>query len=173
MGKLDRHEHERLARLMDTRAKRGLETRPGLVRNDDADRWLRDHDPDYFGPKVTDERRRPVRATADLLASFVDVDVATAHRDAKVIYFVQAESGGPVKIGSSHIRGLQTRFDALQSGHPERLVLRRLVAGNIRIERALHRYFAELRVRPDGEWFNVDDELARLAHIPAALDAAA
>jgi hypothetical protein len=73
-------------------------------------------------------------------------------------YFIQAEDGGPVKIG----RGArpENRLKDIQTGNPYRLVLRGVLEGDQ--EDALHRKFHAWRM--SGEWFFVDDELAKIIH---------
>jgi hypothetical protein len=71
------------------------------------------------------------------------------------IYFLQAENGGPVKIGRS--RFPEQRLAWFQTAHAERLVLRAVVAGEPSFERELHRRFADSRML--GEWFEPTLEL--------------
>lgn len=67
-----------------------------------------------------------------------------------MIYFVQAESGGQVKIGYS--RKLPNRLSALQMARPDRLVnLRTIEHGGPFAESWLHDRYAHLR--RSGEWF--------------------
>lgn len=69
-----------------------------------------------------------------------------------VVYFLQADYGGPVKIGSSTASGVKARVKSLQTGTPYRLVVRRVVQGDVRsLEGDFHRSLASYRVR--GEWF--------------------
>lgn len=75
------------------------------------------------------------------------------------VYFIEAVDGGFVKIGWS-CRPLQSRLAALQSGCPLLLVIRGEIAGTMATERLYHKRFASLRVRPNGEWFRNDGELA-------------
>lgn len=78
---------------------------------------------------------------------------------ARVTYFIQGEGGGPIKIGISTRAGLQNRLSSIQTGHPDRLVVR-IMRGNR--EREMHLRFAHLRLA--GEWFHADGELAEVAH---------
>lgn len=71
-----------------------------------------------------------------------------------VVYFIQKESGGPVKIGHTTTTGLDKRLKDLQIAHAEELVVRELLDGGVWLESALHVLFANQRVR--GEWFRVD-----------------
>jgi hypothetical protein len=68
-------------------------------------------------------------------------------------YFIQAETGGPVKIGKS--RDASARLRGLQTGHPERLRVITLIDGDVESE--LHQKFAHLRTA--GEWFRYTQEL--------------
>jgi hypothetical protein len=72
-----------------------------------------------------------------------------------VVYFVQAISGGPIKIGVS--RNLGSRLASLQGAHAEQLVVLRTIRGTIREEAFLHRKFAALHM--SGEWFRPDTTL--------------
>lgn len=82
---------------------------------------------------------------------------------AERVYFIQAENGGPIKIGYS--TDPEARVRALQPGHPERLVLRRSFPGGSLEEAALHRIFARYRLQ--GEWFSPVPLLAGLADAKA------
>ena len=79
----------------------------------------------------------------------------------EVVYFIGAEAG-PIKIGVSCDPAKRLR--TLQTGHPVPLMLLAVVPGGVGVERALHRKFADLRVR--GEWFARSPEL--IAEIDSA-----
>jgi hypothetical protein len=78
----------------------------------------------------------------------------------QVVYVVQAESGGPVKIGHSTRTGVERRLRELQSGNAQRLVVRALFDGGMWLEQALHQFFCESRLR--GEWFGLTPQLLLL-----------
>lgn len=84
----------------------------------------------------------------------------------RVVYFIQAVTGGPIKIGTSTIGSILSRFTTIQVGNPAELRIRRLVAGDWRLERGLHSYFAGQRTRQRGEWFLPSDELEEIASPP-------
>jgi hypothetical protein len=63
-------------------------------------------------------------------------------------YFVQAEAGGPVKIGVA--KDPAARLCLLQTGNPQRLVIRRVWP--LDCERYLHRRHGSHRLT--GEWFS-------------------
>lgn len=66
------------------------------------------------------------------------------------VYFVQAEDGGPVKIGFS--RFPENRLQELQNAHHSRLRIIGLIPDGSRAdEKKLHREFESQRLR--GEWF--------------------
>jgi len=67
------------------------------------------------------------------------------------VYFVQADRGGPVKIGTAYEKRLEARLVELQCGNPNRLVCRLLVDGGRNLESSMHAMFRNLRIR--GEWF--------------------
>jgi hypothetical protein len=71
------------------------------------------------------------------------------------VYFIQAGSSGPVKIGTSP--NPNKRKTELQPGNPELLVLIADVAGDIRLEHAAHRKLKHLRMH--GEWFRPESDL--------------
>src|SRR4051812_30367856 len=66
------------------------------------------------------------------------------------IYFIQAGTNGPIKIGRSI--NPNKRMKQLQDYNPFELhLIQCLVDGNIQKEAALHMHFASARMR--GEWF--------------------
>lgn len=75
-----------------------------------------------------------------------------------VVYFVQARSGGPIKIGTT--RDLQRRLASMQAGSPVELVVLATVPGDSRTENALHKRLTKYRLH--GEWF-LDTEEVRAA----------
>jgi hypothetical protein len=77
--------------------------------------------------------------------------------DKEVVYVIQALDGGPVKIGHSTRRGVQSRLKSLQIGNHQRLTVRATYSGGMWLERALHEFFALSRL--SGEWFWVTQEL--------------
>ena len=77
------------------------------------------------------------------------------------VYFVQADAGGPVKIGTGRTSGIRQRLSSLQTGNPYRLVVRRLVSGDERLERTLHTHFQSYRLV--GEWFVPRGDLIEIA----------
>lgn len=83
-----------------------------------------------------------------------------------VVYFVQPDSSGPIKIGFA--RNMAKRLVNLQSGNHERLVVRATTLGTQADERAYHARFAEYRLH--GEWFSphpeILAEIERLANPP-------
>jgi hypothetical protein len=80
------------------------------------------------------------------------------------VYFAE-EEGGYIKIGVSRVSTVLNRIAHLRNANPREITLRRIVEGDITTEKRLHRYFEHLYVR--GEWFVVDDELAKIARIPS------
>ena len=76
-----------------------------------------------------------------------------------VVYFVQGEDGGPIKIGFT--QDMSLRLPQLQTGYPHKLVVRRIVSGGQHVEEMLHGHFAGLRLM--GEWFEPRAELLEMA----------
>jgi hypothetical protein len=66
-----------------------------------------------------------------------------------VVYFIQSEYGGPIKIG--HSFDVKKRLGSLQTGHPDKLILLGSFYGSQYDEHELHEKFAPYRIR--GEWF--------------------
>lgn len=84
-----------------------------------------------------------------------------------MIYFVQAEIGGPVKVGYTGGEPAE-RIRDLQCGSPFKLRLLGTIEGNQAAERALHKRFAEHRLH--GEWFRPCREIRELVRPrPAAV----
>lgn len=83
--------------------------------------------------------------------------------DISFVYFVQAESGGHVKIGTTLEWAFWRRMVGLQVGNPEPLVVRRLVYGSHREETWIHFLLRDLRYR--GEWFRDEGKLAELLRV--------
>lgn len=76
------------------------------------------------------------------------------------VYFIQADIGGPIKIGMAF--NVFERLSLFQMGCPFRLrVLGIIKGGDAHIESALHRRFAEHRLH--GEWFEPCEELLAFA----------
>ncbi|PID03615.1 hypothetical protein CSV67_02950 [Sporosarcina sp. P2] len=74
------------------------------------------------------------------------------------VYFVQAEIGGPIKIGSAS--NVSKRIKALQTGNPEKLRVLHTTTGGKRLEFHLHRKFTEHH--KFGEWFYNSEEIYEL-----------
>ena len=66
-----------------------------------------------------------------------------------MIYFIQANGDGPIKIGYSG--NPQARLRNLQSGHYDKLALLGTMAGDVEVEQKVQEQFATYRIR--GEWF--------------------
>jgi hypothetical protein len=78
--------------------------------------------------------------------------------DEALVYFIQSERGGPIKIGRSTRRSISARLSTLRSSSPANLVVRRLLEGGAQAERELHERFSAFRLH--GEWFHPDAEIA-------------
>lgn len=76
-----------------------------------------------------------------------------------MIYFIQAEIVGRIKIGVSTEESLNRRVESLSTASPVRLRLLATQPGNRRCEQRLHAKFASLRVH--GEWFEAGPKLIR------------
>lgn len=111
------------------------------------------------------------KAEADAHAAASDVDrkvahLAAAQRKAETpplfVYFMQGESGGPIKIGKT--TDVDARRAGVQTGHPDLLRVLAVVSGELDEEKRLHLRFRKSRLK--GEWFKPTPDL--LAHIAAA-----
>jgi len=71
------------------------------------------------------------------------------------IYFVQGETGGPIKIG--YAKDVKKRINTLQTGYPDTLILLLAIPGNLNDEQKIHEELAEFRLR--GEWFKPDQSI--------------
>lgn len=78
--------------------------------------------------------------------------------DGDGVYFAQAASGGPIKIGFS--TRAHRRRPELQTGNPERLTYIAFIPGTVEDERAFHSRFRDARL--EGEWFEPEPVLAWL-----------
>lgn len=80
-------------------------------------------------------------------------------RDPRFVYFIQAVSGGPIKIGVGSDPA--SRLLALQPGNPEQLRIAGVIrGGGYARERDLHTRFRASRLY--GEWFEPTPELLTL-----------
>jgi hypothetical protein len=77
------------------------------------------------------------------------------------VYFIQAEAGGPIKIGIS--RDVERRRGELQRAERQALKVLATFEGTIQDESAMHTRFAAHRLH--GEWFSPAPDL--LSHIAA------
>ena len=75
------------------------------------------------------------------------------------IYVLQGEDDGLIKIGKA--KNLRARFGSIQSSSP--VVIRLLCAflAKDKVEKDLHEYFSDLRVR--GEWFKPEESIKLFA----------
>jgi hypothetical protein len=79
-------------------------------------------------------------------------------RASSLVYFLQSEDGGPIKIGATN--DVAKRIFELQTARADKLILLAAVSGDMMLERALHLHFASARVK--GEWFSPVPELVKL-----------
>jgi len=85
------------------------------------------------------------------------------------VYFIQAVNSGLVKIGYVTSGSIESRLKSLQTGSPEKLVLRAAIATRFPVEAelGLHKIFRF--ARSHGEWFRPVDRLIALLLCPDAL----
>jgi hypothetical protein len=77
------------------------------------------------------------------------------------VYFIQAQEGGPVKIGWTY--NPVRRLKDLQSASPYKLVIRKLVPGTQRLEHYLHQRYESHRL--EGEWFEAQLDMPGCLHV--------
>lgn len=77
------------------------------------------------------------------------------------VYFVQADNGGPIKIGFSE--SPKDRLAALQVNTPSKLRLLAVIEGTNENESALHKRFQKHKIQ--GEWFRPDQEIMEFVGI--------
>lgn len=73
-----------------------------------------------------------------------------------MIYFIQAEDGGPVKIGYTG-SSVKSRLTTLQVSSSKKLNVLAKIRGSKTFEKHLHNKFDHLRI--SGEWFKPEQEL--------------
>jgi hypothetical protein len=93
-----------------------------------------------------------VQAELRLKAMLTDCETLTG-----TVYFIQSESGGPIKIGWTGALSPQRRLNDMQTGRADNLVALGILPGTRETESFLHRRFAADHVR--GEWFNPSEDL--------------
>lgn len=71
------------------------------------------------------------------------------------VYFIQGESGGPIKIG--YTNDVKKRVNTLQTGHPDTLRVLVVIPGSVKTEEEYHRKHGDARLR--GEWFKPTEKL--------------
>ncbi|WP_340701366.1 GIY-YIG nuclease family protein [Brevibacillus borstelensis] len=76
------------------------------------------------------------------------------------VYFIQAEIGGPIKIGSTDYDSPEKRLEELQTGNPEKLVILHWTTGGKALEFHLHNKFK--KYHKFREWFWPEKELLDL-----------
>lgn len=111
---------------------------------------------DRAGDKLADSAAMPDETTRQALL-YWSVRIG----DPLFVYFIQADYGGPVKIGKA--KDPLTRLSELQCGNPSRLLIRALLLASDDLERDLHAWWRP-RAHIRGEWFEAQDTILMLAH---------
>ena len=107
-----------------------------------------------FGPRGA----KPGRRSKDALA---------ADPNRGFIYFIRENGKGHVKIGFA--KSIKQRLTTLQISHHGKLEVVGAIGGTMKIEKSLHRQFADYRL--SGEWFRVAGELKKfMATLPKYLE---
>lgn len=112
--------------------------------------------------RAREEPAEPETAQPDAPAI---VETVPERRDGPVVYFIQAMSGGPIKIG--YTKNISQRLATAQTHSPERLIVIASFAGGAAEEGALHWKLKAHRV--GGEWYAPAPEvLAEVERITAS-----
>jgi hypothetical protein len=85
----------------------------------------------------------------------VELVTLTCRMIAPHVYFIQAKSGGPIKIGTAE--NVFRRLRGLQQGNASRLRIVATMPGDRGLEQELHQRFRAFRMH--GEWFEPGEEL--------------
>jgi hypothetical protein len=88
----------------------------------------------------------------EMIAQISKMKKATA--DVGVVYFVEAEGTGFIKIGKTN--NIEKRLRSLQTATPHRLILRKCLTGATH-EKNMHDFYKEYKIR--GEWYKLDGKL--------------
>lgn len=80
-----------------------------------------------------------------------------------VVYFIGAAESGPVKIGFTTDKSVESRLAQLQTGSHEKLFVLGAVDAGPAVERAIHNVLSTHLVR--GEWFEREPALALFARL--------
>lgn len=83
--------------------------------------------------------------------------VVTRSGATSVVYFVQGEHGGPIKVGYTSSASIDRRLAQMQTGSPARLRAVLTIEGDTRAEAWLHRLFAADWIH--GEWYQPSGRL--------------
>ena len=104
---------------------------------------------DYWARKAEEEKAKKI----DELVDKEEIKQNNYFGKHKVldglIYVIQGESGGPMKIG--YTKDLQKRIATLQTGYPDNLKVVLTFPGSLKIEQKIHNDLTQYRMR--GEWF--------------------
>lgn len=98
---------------------------------------------------VKDHLLQPVRKKdTKLMTPFLEIDSGDH------VYFLYDEIDNQIKIGCS--KQITTRFRAIHStyGRTNLQVIKVIDLGGYDLESALHQYFNQHRIKPNGEWFS-------------------
>jgi Meiotically up-regulated gene 113 len=104
-----------------------------------------------LGPRETPGGRRPVDYVRQIRLKQL------RESGEGIVYFCQAASGGPVKIG--YASDAEQRLKTLQTSHATELQLLNAIEGSFEDEKALHKRFAAYRIK--GEWFKYTGAVKR------------
>jgi hypothetical protein len=96
------------------------------------------------------------------LSRQLDLERAVHEAGESIIYFLQPDPGGPIKIGVSTRSRLKGRIAALQQASAWPLRVTRTFPGDRKLEARLHRIFREAAMQ--GEWFYPFRPVCEVAH---------
>jgi hypothetical protein len=79
------------------------------------------------------------------------------------VYFIQESGEGCIKIG--HSKDPISRFRTIQSHNSNSLKLLKVINGDCKEEKILHRLFFREKIRTAGEWFVPSEELMKFINL--------
>lgn len=111
-----------------------------------------------YYPGITGPRSKSSRYPAPPDASAPTAADWSERRQTCLVYFIVEPASRSVKIGSAICP--ESRLQSLQTSNPNALVLIGTKEGGSAQEKEYHRRFDAYRIRPDGEWFRLEGDLA-------------
>jgi hypothetical protein len=120
---------------------------------EDDPRWE-----EYWERKGAQKRSQDKRDREDELCKLLGKDIMGSSQNATdCVYFIQADVGGPIKIGYS--ADVFKRLSSIQVGYPYKLEILLAIPGSRKDEKDLHKKLKAYHLR--GEWFNPNPQVLK------------